>query len=178
MGSLRNVRRSCGLGNAAGLAAILYLTKKNEVTAITAPGSDTDEISGASALTMATSPAGTFKILELSPILSKKSWETTTEGDADSPSYKTVVVGFLPATDAVRGNILGSLAGCEYLVVAKDNNTKRRLLGDLDTGATLTIKETINDGANGYEITVTCEGKNHMPYYLNSNVALTLAADA
>lgn len=35
----------------------------------------------------------------------------------------------------------------------------------------------INDGSNGYEVTVTLEVSNHLPYEVAENVSLTVAAD-
>lgn len=176
--ALRNVRRTCGLGNAGGLANKLWYAKKNEVTAITDPLTGTTEIVGASAFTMATSPAGTFKVLELTPMSSKKTWEVVDEGDVDSPSWGVNIVGFHPKTDPVKGDTFTSMTGCEYIVIALDKNGKKRLVGDEVDGCFFYIKETINEGNNGYEVTVKINGLNHLPYFVGSDVTITEAADA
>jgi hypothetical protein len=177
MAAGKNVRRTCGLGNAAGVNNQLFFTKKSEVTAITAATAGV--ISGASAFTMATSPAaGTFNVLELTPIANKKVFEVNPAGDADSPSWNVNITGFHPKVEGGKSAIFTSLAGCEYIVVVQDKNLKRHLVGDILSGAYITIKPIINEGSNGYEITVTMEGLAALPYELAENVSLTLAADA
>lgn len=176
--ALKNIRVTCGLGNAGGLGNILYFTKKSEVTAIVAPLAGTHEIAGATPFTMLVSPAGTFKALELTPIPGKKTWETPQEGDADSPSWGVNITGFHPKTDPVKGDGFTSMVGCEYIVVALDKNGKRRVVGDTLNGAFFTVKEMIQEGVNGYEVTVTIQGLNHLPYFLADAAVLTVAADA
>lgn len=176
--ALKNIRVTCGLGNAGGLGNLVYFAKKSEVTAIAATGTDTDEIPGAAPFTMATSPAGTFKVLELTPIPGKKTWETPEEGDTDSPSWGVNITGFHPKTDPVKGDGFKSMKGCEYIVVAVDKNGKRRVVGDVLNGAYFGVKEMIQEGVNGYEITWTIQGLNHLPYFLSSAAVLTVAADA
>lgn len=176
MAAGKNIRKTCGLGNAAGISNVLWFTKKNEVTAITAASSGV--ISGASAFTMASSPtAGSFNAMDLSPINSKKTLEVAPVGDADSPGWTVTLTGFHPKLEGAKSEILTSLAGCEYIVVFQDKNKKRWLIGDIVDGAYITVKPMINDGSNGYEVTVTLEVSNHLPYELEENVSLTVAAD-
>jgi hypothetical protein len=176
MAAGKNIRRTCGLGNAAGVNNQIWFTKKSEVTAITAAASGV--ISGASAFTMATTPAaGTFNILELTPIANKKVFEVNPAGDADSPSWNVNITGFHPKMEGSKNDVFTSITGCEYIIVVQDKNTKRFLVGDINSGAYITVKPIINEGSNGYEITLTMEGLAALPYELASNVTLTVAAD-
>ena len=122
---IRNIRISAcgGLTNSGGLGNLLYFAKKSEITSIVAPLSGTHEIVGASPFTMATSPAaGTFKVIELSPVPGKKTWDTPKEGDVDSTSWGVTIVGFHPGTNPVKGDSFTSIVGCEHVVIAIDKN--------------------------------------------------------
>lgn len=175
MGALGNVRRNCALQNAAGLASKFWIAKRNEVTAIAAATGN--KISGATAFTMATTPAaGKWKVIEMTTVGSKKSYKSTKEGDADTVSIKTVVTGFIPGIEDT--NELNQLNGCEWLVIALDSNGKKRLLGDLNEACTIKVEEDINENANGYPFEIMVERKNHFPYFLDDNVTITEAADA
>lgn len=176
--AIKNIKVTCGLGNAGGLGNRLYYTKKSEVTAIVAPLAGTHEIASATPFTMASSPAGTFKYIDLTPIPGKKTWDTPPEGDDDSPSWGVNIVAFHPQTDPVKGDGFTSMVGCEYIVVALDKNKRRRVVGDTLDGAYFTVKEMIQEGVNGYEITVKIQGQNHLPYYLSDSATLTVAADS
>ena len=176
MAAGKNIRRTCGLGNAAGVNNTIWFTKKSEVTAITAASAGV--ISGASAFTMEDDPVGTFNVLELTPINNKKVFEVNPAGDADSPSWNVNITGFHPKISGAKNAIFTSITGCEYIVVVQDKNTTRFLIGDILSAAYITVKPIINEGTNGYEITVTMEGLAALPYELASNVVLTLAADA
>lgn len=174
MAADKNLIRTCGLGNAAGVSNRLWFTKKSEVTAITAATAGV--ISGASAITMSASPVGTFNILDLTPISNKKVFEVNPAGDADSPSWTVNITGFHPKMEGAKNAIFTSLAGCEYIIVIQDKNNKRFLVGDINNGAYITVKPVINEGSNGYEITITMEGLANIPYELAENVTLAIAA--
>jgi hypothetical protein len=172
MAAGKNVRRVCGLGNAAGVGNTIWYAKRDEVTAI--PEATAGVITGA--FTMATTPAaGTFNIMDLSPIANKKVFEEVPAGDVDSPSWTPTITGFHPKVEGAKNAVLTSLAGCEYIVVVQDKNKRRWLVGDKDAGATITVKPTINEGSNGYEITITLEGASHLAYELHEDTTFAIS---
>jgi hypothetical protein len=64
--------------------------------------------------------------------------------------------------------ILNGSVGGEYIVVPKDRNNQQRLLGELDNGCTIKIKEQTNP-KNGYEVTLEWES-NYLPYYYTGTI--------
>lgn len=175
MGVLGNIRQDCALLIPPGLTAGIYITKRNEVTAITAAVDN--EISGASAFTMATTPAaGTWKFIGVSAVPGKKTLDTVKVGDDDSTGLQPTYVGYIPGISVDR-NEVQQLNGCEWLVVVVDNKGNRHLLGDLNEGCRIKCEQKIDENVNGYPLEVKGPVRGYFPYMLNSNVTLTLAAD-
>lgn len=177
MAAGKNVRAVCGTTNAPGISSTMWICKKSEVTAITAASGGV--VAGASAFTMATSPAaGSFNVFELSPVLNKKSFTAPFEGEVGGKLWKPQFAGFINGMSGAKNSILESFVGCPCLVIFKDKTKKRWLIGDLDDGVYVDVVPVNNETNNGYELTINSEGYSYMPYELNDDVTLTVAADA
>ncbi len=172
----KNIRSQCGVGNAPGIRSTMWICKKNEVTAITAAADGV--IAGASAFTMSGAPnVGSFNVFELTPVLGKKTFETPMEGEMGGKLWVPAFTGFINGSTGNKSNILTSFVGCPCLIIFKDKTGKRWLIGDLDDGVYVDVVQKINEGENGYELTINGDGFGYMPYELNDNVTLTVAAD-
>ena len=176
MAAAKNIRATCGTKNPPGLSSTMWITKKSEVTAITA--ATAGKIAGASAFTMATTPAaGSWNVFELSPVPGKKTFAAPLEGETGNKFWKPEVTGYINGITGAKSAILESFVGCECLVIIKTKGGKRFLIGDLDDGLYLDVIPGINGEANGYEIKAMSELSGYIPYELDDDVTLTVAAD-
>lgn len=178
MAAGKNIRSTCGLKNPPGLGDNFWICKKSEVTAIAAATDGV--ISGASAFTMATTPAtGTFNVFEVTPVANKKSFTAPQEGELGSSGiWKPVLNGYINGMSGAKNAKLESFVGCPCIVIFQDKGKKRWLIGDLDDGVYIKVTPGINDTQNGYEIALESGGQGYIPYELNADVTLTVAADA
>lgn len=176
MAAGKNIRSVCGTGNAPGVTSTIWITKKSEVTAISAATNGV--ISGAGAFTMATTPAaGSWNVFELTPVLSKKSFTAPFEGETGGQLWVPSLTGYINGMSGEKNAKLESFTGCPCLVIYQDKNKKRWLIGDMTDGVYLSIVPGINETSNGYELTLNSDGFGYMPYELADSVTLTVAAD-
>jgi hypothetical protein len=102
---------------------------------------------------------------------------TQATGKGDDKFWKPEVTGYINGITGAKSAILESFVGCECLVIIKTKGGKRFLIGDLDDGLYVDVTPGINGEANGYEIKAMSELSGYIPYELDDNVTLTVAAD-
>lgn len=82
--------------------------------------------------------------------------------------WNTTVKIFIEKMEAAKSNVLNGMNGDNYLAVPADNNGSQRLVGELDNGCTVRVKEQTNP-KNGYEVTITWQSA-HSPYFYTGDI--------
>lgn len=169
--TLDNIAKTCGGGNSAGMKTKVQITCVDQVASIPAPGEGTHVIS--SNMTMRSAvvgppavSAGVFFEWSISKIDSELTSEP--QGDGENVSWLHTMKFFINKQQPGITYIMNGMVGGEYIVVPKDRNNQQRLLGELDNGCTIKIKEQTNP-KNGYEVTLEWES-NYLPYYYTGTI--------
>jgi hypothetical protein len=147
------IDKICGEVNAPNLTRILSVIGADDVSVIAAPTAH----SISTDFTMVATKVW-FKWN-----FAREDNSYTSERDPETGLWKTEVKIFIPKLLSATTNILNGMNGDNYLVVVKDLNGKNRLIGALDNGCRVVVKEQTSP-KNGYEITITWESAN-APYF-------------
>ena len=155
--SLTDIAGACGSGAAKGLKKKLRVAMRADVQAIPEVTADTLKVE--TDITMVATKV--FVAWEFSKL--NHNLEISQEGDADSYTIKSEIKCFIPGITPEKTYQFNSIQGCEVIAIATDLQGHLRIIGEVDDGATLNVKEMTND-KNGYEITITWESKDR-PYF-------------
>jgi hypothetical protein len=169
--TIDNIAKQCGSGNSPGLKTKAQITCVDQIASIPAPGEGTHVISSNITMRSAvTGPpaitAGLFFEWNISKIDSELVSEP--DGDGENVSFKHSTKFFINKLQPGITYIMNGMLGGEYIVIVKDRNGNQRLLGELDNGCTIKVKEQTNP-KNGYEVTIEWES-NYLPYYYTGTI--------
>ena len=165
---LDSIEKFCGGGNAPGLKTTIWIAGKVEITAIPAADVDTSVVSTDFTMRVedAVGPpvvaAGVFKTIAISKI--NGSWKVEPVGEGENISYKVTIEAFVNKISSAASYSLNATTGGEFIVLAQDKNGEKRIVGDLDEGASIKVGEQTND-ANGYPITIEWDTPNLPLFY-------------
>lgn len=90
--------------------------------------------------------------------------------DESTGMWNTTVKIFIEKMQAATSNVLNGMNGDNYLAEVVDRNGLRRLVGEIDNGCRVRVKEQTNP-KNGYEVTITWESS-HSPYFYTGAIAV------
>jgi len=172
--TLAGIARRCAGGNIAGTSTKGYVICIDRVDSIPAPADyENDNTLPAHTITddvtLSTDDPGTTEVDETGVWYEwnhqKKSGSYVAEpiGDDGSEGWKITHTFFVPRLDPLATYIFNNTANGEFLYIFKDKNGEQRLLGNLEDGVSIKVKEQTND-KNGYEVTVEWE-TGVLPFY-------------
>lgn len=161
--SIADIEKTCG-GNAPGLKTTIYIGFKGHVASIPSPGAGTHIISGD---IMMEEDRGMYA---WSISKGGNSYESNPEGEDESVENEITIKAFINKLEADKTYILNDVHGGEFILLVPDRNGKMRLIGDLEEGATVRVKEQTND-KNGYDLTISWP-TNHLPYYYEGDIPI------
>jgi hypothetical protein len=153
------IDKICGEVNAPNLTRILSVVGADDITTIAA----------ATAHVISTDFTMVATKVFFKWNFAKEDNSYTSERDPETGLWKTEVKIFVPKLQATTTNILNGMNGDNYIVVVKDLNGKNRLIGALDNGCRVAVKEQTSP-KNGYEITISWESAN-APYFYTGAIA-------
>jgi hypothetical protein len=161
--SIAEIEKTCG-GNAPGLKTTIYIGWKNYVANIPAPNNGTLIIT---------------EDIEMEEDRGMYAWEiskggnnyeSNPEGEDENVENEVVIKAFMNKLEEEKSYIMNAVHGGEYILLIPDKNGKMRLIGDLEEGCTIRVKEQTND-KNGYDLTITWP-TNHLPYYYDGAIPI------
>ncbi len=155
------IDKICGQINAPNLTRILSMVGADDITAIAAPGANTHIVS--TDITMVATKVF-FKWN-----FSKDDNSYSSERDPDTGLWKTEVKIFIPLLQGPTTYILNGMNGDNYVCIVKDLNGKNRIIGAIDNGCRVAVKEQTSP-KNGYEVTITWESA-YAPYFYTGAIA-------
>lgn len=158
----------CGGINAPGLDRFLAITCDDQLLAIPAPGTDTHTITTAITYRAADEgppeiTAGKFHKWHFSK--DDSTWESERD---ENGLWNTTVKFFIPKMQPSTTHTLNGMTGENNVALVPDRNGQIRLVGAIDKGCMVGVKEVSNP-KNGYEVTITWQSA-HSPYYYTSTI--------
>lgn len=159
--NLATVERECK--SIAGMTPELHATCFDHIASI---GAATDHV--VSAITMRTTPsAGLFFKISTS----RKDADFKSEFDPATGTWKTSGKFFVSKMNAARSKIFNSVGAELMVLVVKDNNGERRIIGGVDSvDIPCDVKVTEQVSPNGYMAEYEWESI-HSPYYFTGSLA-------
>lgn len=163
-----DIEQFCGGVNAPNLDRQLAITCQDELLAIPAPTTGTHAITTAITYRSAvTGPpaitAGKFHTWNFS----KEDCSYESERD-ENGMWKSVVKIFIQKMEAQKTYTLNGLTGENQIAIVFDKNGKKRLIGALNNGCKVMVKETTSP-KNGYEVQILWESA-YAPYFYESTI--------
>jgi hypothetical protein len=176
---LGHIEKFCGGVNAPGLDRQLQVMCGEHVKSI--PDAVKHEVGNIGlrpyAAAIVANPSATPPILA-SPAVTKGeafTWNFAKEDQSfesdqdDNGLWKTKVKIFVPKLEAVKSDVFNNATGDDKIVVVKDRNGKKRLIGSTSEGCSIKVKEQTNP-KNGYVIEMDWESS-HSPYFFTGTIA-------
>lgn len=142
----------CGTANAPMLDRKLYITTAAKV----------DSIPAATGHVIATDITMVATMLFYDWFFSKEESSYTSEQD-ENGMWNTEVKIFIEKLQATTTNVMVGMSGDNYIAIVVDRNGNKRLVGDINNGCTVRVKEQTTP-KNGYEVTITWSSP-IAPYY-------------
>jgi len=161
--NLANVAKACNRSTSKGLVPAIYIAADDEVASI---GAATAHV--VSTITMEATE--TFYEIFIDSV--GGSFKTETIGEGESKEYQHTLTVFIPGMDNTVTNTLNNAIRGRFIVVFTDKNGKKRILGAVDDGASLSVGEQTDD-KNGYPLVFTWTSPNLLYY---TTATLTVAA--
>lgn len=148
----------CGTANAPMLDRKLYITTAAKVSAI----------ASASAHVVSTDITMVSTMVFYAWNFSKE--ESSFESIQDENGmWQTTVKIFIEKLASATSNILNGMNGDNYIAIPVDRNGNKRLVGDINNGCTVRVKEQTTP-KNGYEVTITWSSP-QSPYFYTGAIA-------
>ena len=170
---LDHIAKFCGGVNAPGLDRQLSIMCGEHITSIATATShkitgDIELRAAVAAAPNATPPVvGVTAGAAYTWNFSKEDQEFTSEQD-ENGLWKTKVKIFVPKMEAEKSDVFNNATGDDKVIVVKDRNGKKRLIGSLSEGCTGKTKEQTNP-KNGYVIDIDWESA-HSPYFFEGDI--------
>lgn len=157
------IEQFCGGVNAPGLDRTLFITCEDQIESIPDPEVDTHVIETDidmrdSAVGPPAVAAGVFYTWPFA----KEDMSFVSEPD-DNGEWNTDVKIFIPRLKAEKTYVFNGMTGDNNVVIVKDRNGEQRLVGALNNGCKVKVKEQTNP-KNGYEVSINWKSA-HAPYY-------------
>lgn len=146
----------CGAANGPMLDRKLYITTAAKVTSIGAATSH-----AVSTITMV------LNQVFYTWFFSKEESSFTSEQD-ENGMWNTEVKVFIEQINSTKTNIMVGMNGDNYIAVVVDKNGSKRLVGDVNNGCTIRVRETTTP-KNGYEVTITWQSP-LSPYFYTGSI--------
>jgi hypothetical protein len=149
------IEAQCDPVNAAGLNRTLWATCDDELLAIPAPAANTHKVTApityrvANGTAVPPVTAGKFYAWKFS----SEDQEYSCEQDEASGLWKTEVKIFIEKIKAEKTQVLKGMGGENKIIVFQDKNGAKRIVGDLENGAKMKVREQSNP-KNGYVVTI------------------------
>jgi len=148
----------CGTANAPMLDRKLYITTAAKVDAIAA--------ATAHVISTDITMESTMVFYAWSFSKEESSYESTQD---ENGMWQTSVKIFIEKLASATTNILVGMNGDNYIAIVVDRNGSKRLVGDINNGCTVRVKE-MTTPKNGYEVTITWSSP-LAPYFYTGAIA-------
>lgn len=110
--------------------------------------------------------------------IEKQSLSIRSSFGSNGRSFDVELSGFWPGHDESMSELLDLMNGQQFIVLAEDNEAKRRLLGTLDEPMIFSFGEwgagTANSGGRGYKFSFSRKMSYNPPFYLPNSTDLGL----
>jgi hypothetical protein len=153
--NVATIAEFCGQ-NAPGLTRSLHITTLAKVASIGAPTAHV-----VATITM----VATMLFYKWGFSKNENSYESVQD---ENGLWTTTVRIFIDKLEATKTNVLVGMLGDNYIAVVEDKNGNARLIGGVDEGCTVRVRETTSP-RNGYEVTITWESA-LAPYFFTGTV--------
>lgn len=168
---LDHIAKFCGGVNAPGLDRQLSIMCGEHITSIAA--ATNHKITGDIELRAAVvenlpSTPGVSAGVAYTWNFAKEDQEFTSEQD-ENGLWKTAVKIFVPKMEATKSDVFNNATGDDKVIVVKDRNGKKRLIGSLSEGCSIKTKEQTNP-KNGYVISIDWESA-YSPYFFEGVIS-------
>jgi len=154
--SVAAIEAYCGAANAPMLDRKLFITTAAKVASI------------------ATAVAHVVATITMESTMLFYNWffskeESSFESTQDENGmWQTSVKIFIEKMQSATSNVLNGMNGDNYIAVVVDKNGAKRIVGDVNNGATVRVKE-MTTPKNGYEVTITWSSP-ISPYFFSGSV--------
>jgi hypothetical protein len=160
----------CGGGNVAGLTRRLYATCEDQIASIAAPTADTHTVPTITMRASAVGPPAVTAGKFFTWHFSQKDQDFKSSRNEESGAWETEVKIFVPKLEDSKSFMLNGIDGENNIFIVEDNNNKKRLVGELNNGATVLPVEQATP-KNGYVITIKWTSA-HSPYFYGGSVTV------
>lgn len=164
--TVAEISKFCGGVNAPNLTSYLAITCHDELLAIPAAGAETGIITTAITYRAEDDPIPAGKFYKWHFSKDDNSWSS--ERDESTGMWNTEVKIFIPKMQPTTTFTLNGMTGENNVAIVLDKNGQKRLVGSLDEGCWVTVKET-STPKNGYEVVIKWQSA-HAPYYYTSTI--------
>lgn len=150
-----DIAAACANDNASGLKPELHVTTEKEVATI--PAATQLVVSGDITMNVADAPElpddGAFKTWGTTLEPAKYFYRAEQRGDRDSAAIDHILEVSLPKARAAR--IWAARAGCAHILIFKDLQGVKRIMGEKGNGCSMTWGAEINENSNHQKIVFT-----------------------